>query len=218
MRIVVFGDIHMQTVRLAEVDGLREADLVLVTGDLTHFGGSSEAQKVLEAITSFNPHVLAIHGNLDRPGVAALLQKRFMSLHGTAKVTEGLGLMGVGGSNPTPFHTPCEYPEEEIEFLLKQGLKALDGHRPFLLLSHPPPARTSVDRLGSGSHVGSMAVRDFIERHGPAFCLCGHIHEARGIEKIGNTVIVNTGTLQEGGWLELTYMGERFTYTLHSHA
>ena len=218
MRIIVFGDIHMQTSRLGDISGLREADLVLVTGDLTHFGGSPQAQQVLEAISAFNPHVLAIHGNLDRPEVACLLEKRQLSLHGTAKITGGLGLLGVGGSNPTPFNTPCEYTEKEIDLLLGQGLAALGGHRPFLLLSHPPPARTSADRLSSGLHVGSCAVRNFIERHGPAFCLCGHIHEARGTDVLGTTVVVNPGTLGNDGWLEMNFEGKKFTYRLQSYA
>jgi len=215
MRIVVFGDIHMQTGRLQDIASLQEADLVLLAGDLTHFGGAAEADRVLETISTYNTRLLSVHGNLDRPEVGLLLEKRGLSLHGTAQVVDGLGIVGLGGSNPTPFNTPCEYGEQKIENLLEEGLAALDGHRPFVLLSHPPPAGTTADRLSSGQHVGSAAVRSFIERHQPAYCICGHIHEARGADLLGPTVIINPGTLQDGGWLEMTYSDGRFTHTLH---
>jgi len=214
MRILTIGDIHMQTGRLRDIADLSGADLVLIAGDLTHFGGAAEADRVLVAISAHNPTILGVHGNLDRPEVGSLLEQRGLSLHGTARVVDGLGFVGLGGSNLTPFNTPCEYGEKQIEYLLEEGLAALDGHRPFVLLSHPPPAGTTADRLSFGQHVGSAAVRTFIERHQPAYCICGHIHEARGTDLLGSTIIINPGTLQDGGWLEMTYTEGKFVHTL----
>lgn len=51
----------------------------------------------------------------------------------------------------------------------------------FLFTSHSPPWNTLLDRLYGGRHVGSLAVRRFIERWGPTgrliATLHGHIHE-----------------------------------------
>ncbi|HBT97715.1 MAG TPA: hypothetical protein DEB25_08855 [Desulfobulbaceae bacterium] len=73
---------------------------------------------------------------------------------------------------------------------------------PMLLLTHAPP-HGAVDRLGSGRHVGSKAVRAFIDEHQPALCVCGHIHEAQGEERLGVTRIFNPGAFAKGGWVEI---------------
>jgi hypothetical protein len=49
-----------------------------------------------------------------------------------------------------------------------------------------------------GKHVGSTAVRKFIEERQPDIAICGHIHEARGQDVIGKTKIVNCGTAAKG--------------------
>jgi len=45
----------------------------------------------------------------------------------------------------------------------------------------------------SGEHVGSSSVRQYIEERQPSVVFCGHIHEARGIDNIGNALVVNPG-------------------------
>ena len=50
-------------------------------------------------------------------------------------------------------------------------------------------------------HVGSTAVREFIEEAQPDICLCGHIHESRAVDRIGRTVVVNPGALAGGGYV-----------------
>jgi len=49
-------------------------------------------------------------------------------------------------------------------------------------------------------------VREFVDRHQPALVLCGHIHEARGQARLGNSVIVNCGPAKRGHYalVELT--------------
>jgi len=64
---------------------------------------------------------------------------------------------------------------------------------------HSPPRDTACDLVAPGRHVGSRAIRSFIERHQPPLVLGGHIHESprtpggsfRG--RIGRTVVVNPG-------------------------
>lgn len=56
---------------------------------------------------------------------------------------------------------------------------------PFVLVSHTPPVGTPLDMLASGEHVGSAAVRRFIERWAADGRLTasfhGHIHESRDV-------------------------------------
>ena len=81
------------------------------------------------------------------------------------------------------------------------------GFAHLILVSHTPPADTVVDRTGSGLHVGSRAVRQFIERVQPDLCLTGHIHEARGTDTLGRTLVVNPGELAAGGYAVITFDG-----------
>jgi len=46
--------------------------------------------------------------------------------------------------------------------------------------------------------VGSVAVRLFIEKYQPKICFTGHIHESVGVDKIGDTHIINPGMLNRG--------------------
>ncbi|MEN9939002.1 MAG: hypothetical protein RLZZ387_5581 [Chloroflexota bacterium] len=63
---------------------------------------------------------------------------------------------------------------------------------------HTPPADTPLDQMPRGRHVGSRALRSFVERHAPPLTLHGHIHEApeesgRYAARIGRTWCVNPG-------------------------
>jgi Icc-related predicted phosphoesterase len=63
---------------------------------------------------------------------------------------------------------------------------------------HTPPSDTRCDVLWSGAHVGSRAVRAWIERRRPVCTLHGHIHESPDVsgafaDRVGATWIVNPG-------------------------
>jgi Icc-related predicted phosphoesterase len=50
--------------------------------------------------------------------------------------------------------------------------------------------------------LGSTAVREAIEKHQPALSLHGHIHESRGVARIGQTVSLNPGSRYGMGALD----------------
>lgn len=215
MKIIAFGDIHMATSEAGRIPGIREADLVLLNGDLTNFGGIKEARTVLNDILTLNPNVLAQFGNLDGGEINDYLENLGLNLHGQARLIQGeVCLVGVGGSNPTPFNTPSEFSERELFTLtdraIRQGFEytalAEPLHRrriPLILVSHVPPHNTKVDRIHNGSHVGSTAVRTIIERYQPDLCITGHIHEGKGRDRILKTEIFNPGMLRRGGWITI---------------
>ena len=202
MKIAAFGDIHNSIGAIDKVP-LDRFDLVIITGDLTNFGGRDDARKILDAVQSKVENILAVPGNLDHPPVLDLLEELDMSIHGKGKILEGIGFFGCGGSNVTPFNTPIEFSEEELLSLLKKAHEHVKDARLHILVSHTPPKDSGLDRIGSGAHVGSQAVREFIEETQPALCLTGHIHEAKGEATIGATKVINPGMLQDGGWIEI---------------
>ena len=71
-----------------------------------------------------------------------------------------------------------------------------------ILVSHVPPHKT-LDRAFRILRVGSRALRSFVKEEQPDLCLCGHIHEARGIQKLGRTIIVNPGKFSSRHFAEI---------------
>jgi predicted phosphodiesterase len=67
LRIIGFGDVHMEVGNAQNIPGIREADFVILTGDITNYGSREDAKKILDQIMAVNSNVLALHGNLDQP-------------------------------------------------------------------------------------------------------------------------------------------------------
>ena len=193
---------------------LENADLVIVTGDLTNFHGRKEAEKVIEEIMKYNENVLAQLGNLDQPEVNDYLTEKGINLHKNGFIRDDIGIFGVGGSNLTPFNTPTEFSEDEIETFLLDGIAKVKNAKYKIMVPHMPPKDTKLDIISAGAHVGSQSVRDFILKHKPDVSLSGHIHEARGSDTIGNTVVFNAGMFREGGYVIITKQSERLSAEL----
>jgi Icc-related predicted phosphoesterase len=202
MRIVSFGDVHMslQTIKQLAPE-LEQADLAIISGDLTNFGGREDAEQVVGAVERQVRQVLAVSGNLDQREVMDFLRARGISLHGESRRIGDLGIFGCGGSNVTPFRTPTEFSEEDLGTLLDRGYTQVSDAPHVLMVCHTPPADTATDRISTGQHVGSPTVRAFIEKHQPEVCITGHIHESAGVDRVGRTTIVNAGLLREGGYI-----------------
>jgi uncharacterized protein len=208
MKIVSFGDVHMATRNLERMTAvMRDCDLVIVSGDLTNFGGRDDARKVIDDVRRACPNVLALSGNLDKREVIPFLEEEGISLHGRGVVKDGVGIFGCGGSNITPFHTPTELTEDEIYAALRAGYQQVRDVRPLLMICHTPPFETKCDRIVSGAPVGSTAARRFIEEVRPEVCISGHIHESAAADSIGPTRIFNAGPFKGGGYIVVKSKG-----------
>lgn len=197
------GDIHDAPERLAEIPNIAEAEAVFVSGDLTTAHGAAVAQQVVEKMQTVHPRIFAQIGNMDDFALIDWLEEKQISLHrNVLECTPEFGVMGVGCSSTTPFATPCEAPEETLGQWLRETHAKAGDWKNLLLVTHDTPRDTAVDALPNGMHVGSQAVREFIETAQPTVCLCGHIHEARGTDMLGETLVCNPGMLADGGYVE----------------
>ena len=202
MRFVCFGDIHMALrpiERMAPL--LAGADAAILTGDLTNFGDPPDAFRVVDAVRARCPTVWAVTGNLDMAWVIDAFRDAGISLHGEARRVGDLGIFGCGGSNVTPMDTPTELEEHELAGVLEQAHAGVADAPRRLMICHTPPYRTALDRLMNGTPVGSPAVREFIERRRPDVAVVGHIHEGRGTDRVGDTLVLNPGALRDGGYV-----------------
>jgi len=142
------------------------------------------------------------------------LTEKGINLHRNGFIRDDVGIFGVGGSNPTPFNTPTEFSEVEIETFLHEGIDKVKDTKFKIMVPHMPPKDTKIDIISTGAHVGSQSVRDFILKHKPDISLSGHIHEARGRDKIENTIVFNAGMFREGGYVVITKTPERLSAEL----
>jgi len=126
-------------------------------------------------------------------------------------------LVSFGYSNRTPWHTPRELDEDEIYSRLRRLVDQLESPARAIFNIHVPPRASSLDTAyevdeelryvmkGGRPHevaTGSSAVRQIIEEAQPLLSLHGHIHESKGVTKIGRTVAINPGSDYGSGHLD----------------
>jgi Icc-related predicted phosphoesterase len=165
-----------------------------------------------ERIAGTGIHLYVMLGNDDEPRLREVLASSRLGVDPeevTVDLGEGWQMISCGHANPTPWDSPRELPEDELEAHLEQLIAGADDIGRTVFNLHVPPIRTAIDRAPAldetlkpivrGGTVtmtaaGSQAVRNVIERHQPAVALHGHIHESRGVVKVGKTVCINPGS------------------------
>ena len=87
-----------------------------------------------------------------------------------------------------------------------------------IFLTHNVPYNTKLDKVGKkahefvrGKHLGSKMFRRIIQKYQPVLHIGGHIHESRGEDKFGKTVLVNPGAAHEGkaAIIDISESGEK---------
>jgi Icc-related predicted phosphoesterase len=211
MKVLVGTDFHGKDSvfrAFAETTQQNNVDIMAVCGDVTHFGSLQEAQRLLSLLTGLKIPVLFVPGNCDPPSLATADIEGATCIHGRNVSFGDLTFIGIGASPPTPFHTPFELTEDEIKETLKQASKNLSPAKWVVLISHSPPLGTKLDETSLGLHAGSSSLRAFVEQMQPSAVFCGHIHEAKGREKIGATLIVNPGPARHGDYVVASFNAE----------
>lgn len=198
MRILAFTDIHGTYSKAEEIMRKEPADVVIIGGDLTTVGSVREAEEALKRFQSVNEKLLCVAGNMDIPAHDDLFVRMGVSMNARGKIIDEVGFFGVSAGPISPLRTPYEISEEEIARRARDGYEDVKDCRVKIFVPHPPPYGTKVDIVHAGFHAGSTAVREFIEQYKPDVVICGHIHEARGQDKIEDTIIVNCGSAGRG--------------------
>lgn len=172
-----------------------------------------------ERLAGTGTRAYVIPGNDDPWEVDAVLASG-SSVVACDETVEEIGpheMASFGYSNRTPWHTPRELDEEEIYARLKRLVDQLEEPGRAILNIHVPPYESSLDTAfevdedlryvmkGGRPHevpTGSPAVRQIIEETQPLLSLHGHIHESKGVTKIGRTVAINPGSDYGSGHLD----------------
>jgi len=210
MKIIALPDLHNNLTSLSKIsNALVKADLVLLVGDLANGDSALDADQLINSIQKFNTSILAIPGNWDGPNVDHYLSDLGINLNRKHRIIDKLAFIGIGASLPGIIQTPWEFEEQDFERFFEEATTGLDAQLPQILVCHQPPYNTKNDLAQGKSHVGSKAVRAFIEHRQPLVCFTGHIHEGKGIDEIGITKIINPGPFSEGSYAyaEVTQKG-----------
>jgi Icc-related predicted phosphoesterase len=198
-RIAYVVDVHDRFDAVPRaLDAIGPVDVLVVGGDITTFGTPDDAQRAIELWRRLTPRLLAVAGNMDSPAIDERLVELGVSCDGRGIVLGDVGVVGVSAAPLSPLHTPHELPDDELGRRAAAGLADVKGCRVRIFCPHAPPQGTACDRLRSGEHVGSPALREVIEREEPDVVLCGHIHESRAVDRLGPTQVVNPGPVSAG--------------------
>lgn len=209
MKILALTDVHGVYDIAEEIVRKESPDVLIICGDLTTVGTMREAEEAIVCFRSYVDRVFCISGNMDLPQHDELFERLGVSLNGRGVIHGSIGFFGVSAAPHSPLHTPYEISEEEIARRMTSGYKQIAESTIKVLVSHAPPFGTKTDITHSGIHVGSMAVRDFIEEIQPDVIVCGHIHEAWGQDVIEKSRIINCGQASRGnyGVIEISESG-----------
>ncbi|NPA84723.1 MAG: metallophosphoesterase [Crenarchaeota archaeon] len=179
MRVLHVSDIHCATHKLRKVLQEEEYDVVVATGDF-------ECLSAVNALEDARAPVLAVTGNLDDPEIADVLEELGYGVENDVREVNGFKFAGLSGQEP----------RTSVEILRNLSFD--------VLLSHYPP-KGAVDRAWNGAHIGLIEVRRLIEEKEPKYVHCGHVHESQGWDFVGNSLVVNAGSLRSGNYAVVDY-------------
>ena len=124
MKILAVSDIHgKKNENLINYLNDEDISLVLLAGDITNFGPLEFVGEFISEILECDVEVFAIYGNCDIAGVCDAIESAGgKCIHNKIVEYEDIAIIGYGGSNPTPFDTPCEVDDETIEDVAQKQL------------------------------------------------------------------------------------------------
>lgn len=165
-----------------------------------------------ERLAGTGIRLYAMTGNDDPPELQGLLRESpalTETEEGLVDLGEGIAMISFGYSNPTPWHTPRELPDDEIQRRVEKLAASVERPERAIFNLHVPPARTAIDKapaldaslkpvVKGGAvvmqSVGSEGVRRVLEEYQPMLGLHGHIHESRGAVRLGSSLAINPGS------------------------
>ena len=203
LKVAAIGDLHVQESDVApyrelftEISG--NADVLVLCGDLTNFGKTSEAEILAEDIRSCSIPVIGVLGNHDyecgQPDkVCEILHQAGMTiLDEQAIEIQGVGFAGVKGfmggfgrGELAPFGEPIAkaFVDEAVKEArkLENGLRSLRTERSVAVLHYSPTEETLEGEPNAiYQYLGSARLADAIDRFDHVKAVVhGHAHHGR---------------------------------------
>ena len=159
-------------------------------------------------------------GNDDLPAIGEHLIDQdpvFNPERKVVRIDDKHEMMTLGHSNRTPWNSPGEADEDQLERMLEEMSSKVKDLGNCIFNTHVPPLGTPIDQAPAldstfkpivrggqveQTSVGSSAVRKVIEKYQPLVGIHGHVHESKGIAKVGRTMCFNPGSAYSEGILQ----------------
>jgi Icc-related predicted phosphoesterase len=127
----------------------------------------------------------------------------------------GFYLASMGWTNPTPWNTFREAPEDVLASKIDAVVASIPDMGRAVFNFHAPPYGTGLDEAPALDEnmrpmhggavmkpVGSTAVKAAIQKYQPILSVHGHIHESKGVLRLGRTLTMNPGSSYSDGVLQ----------------
>lgn len=197
LKLLAFSDLHGDKAlleQLATQAQKENVDVVIIGGDFSPRDSLDTAPPYLiSSFTKNGKKVFVIHGNHETESTIKFLEELYglKTIHGDYATFGDIGIFGAGGANVGPFPST----EEQLFDALKQGFEKVKNARKKVMVTHVHPAGSTIEKF-TNMFPGSIAVRKAIDEFKPDIVICGHVHEAQGIEEtIGKTKVVNVAKI-----------------------
>lgn len=161
MRILACADLHGRPERIARVRALVLEHQPAVLLLPGDLTHAGHGEEALTLLHTLSIPVLAVSGNMDAPNATLAMRRYDALLEGPPRVIDGVAFGGPDAD------VPCD-----------------------VLVVHEPPHGV-LDVVPTGKRIGSEKVREKVLRLRPRLLTCGHVHESPGIERVGDTLVVN---------------------------
>jgi Icc-related predicted phosphoesterase len=199
MRIAAVADLHFtpaayEPIR-SRLERVRdEADLMILAGDLTNYGKTSEMEPLLNVLVRLRVPIVAVLGNHDyESGQQEELMKMMIDegiklLDGTGYERDGVGFAGtkgfIGGFGRgalTAFGEPeiKRIVQATIDETLKleRAISQLRTEKRVVVLHYAPVAATVQGEPAEiYPYLGTSRLAEVVDRHGANFIVHGHAH------------------------------------------
>lgn len=154
-------------------------------------------------ISPGNDDILAIDSHLTDTGVVFNPERKIV------RIDDMHEMITLGYSTHTPWNSPREVDESQLKDMVEEMCSKVQDPESCIFNLHCPPKETTIDQapavdstlkpLIRGGQIqmtsaGSLAVKKAIEKYQPLAGLHGHIHESKGMVKIGRTMCFNPGS------------------------
>ncbi len=193
-RILAISDTHNDVstiLKMAEKAEKEDVDLVLLCGDITYF--SRDTSNIIGPFLKRGRRVMFVPGNHEDDATTDFLAEFYnvRNLHGDGVVYDDIGFFGCGKGN-IPINMISD---RETYDLLKAAHAKIRHAKKRIMVTHLHPAGSRMEYL-SRIVPGSIGVRKALETFKPDILICGHVHEAAGLEEtIGTTRVVNVAKI-----------------------
>lgn len=197
MKVVCIADLQGQC-KSIPMDIFPKGDMLLIAGDLASWGTLKELEEVNEWLATVPyEHKVIVAGNHDQAMRDRGKEVFTNAIYLKDELVEidGIKIWGSPINEMNQYRLTSDWAFCDPEYQKEASEKIPEGLD--ILLTHGCPFGTLDFSMRGRTNVGSRDLADAVERAKPKYHVFGHIHEAHGKIKKGETTYFNSAIMNE---------------------